>query len=189
MDLRSTKPLIGRANARSAGSRCSVERLPACRYSVGGRSRWWHGWRGLLVVCAITSLTATAALAQAANYKSVQAVPDKPVELSYHASAHKNTCTPAALPTVRVIEAPQAGILTVRQAELTTNKFPGCPNLKTPAQVVFYTANVGFAGPDHVKYEVTSENGEIATYDVTITVKAGEPGQTPPAGEPRGEHL
>jgi hypothetical protein len=188
MDLRWTKPLINRENARSAGTRGGVERLPACRYSVGGGSRRWHGGRGLLFACAIASLTATAALAQAANYKSVQAVPDKPLELSYHASAHKN-CTPAVLPTVRVIEAPQAGFLTVRQAELTTNKFPACPNLKAPAQVIFYTANAGYGGADHVKYEVTSENGEVATYDVTITVKAGEPAQTPPAGEPGSQHL
>ena len=69
----------------------------------------------------------------------------------------------------------------MRHAELTTDKIPGCPTLKTPAQVVFYTANAGYTGPDHTKYEVTSENGEVATYDVTITVKAGEPGQTPPA--------
>jgi hypothetical protein len=189
MDIRWTKPLINRGNARSAAARGGGERVAVCRYSVGGRSRRWHGGRGLLFACAIASLTATAALAQAANYKSVQAVPDKPLELSYHASAHKDTCTPAVLPTVRVIEAPQAGFLTVRQAELTTNKFPGCPNLKAPAQVIFYTANVGYGGADHVKYEVTSENGEVATYDVTITVKAGEPGQTPPAGEPGGQHL
>ncbi len=102
--------------------------------------------------------------------------------MSYHASAHKSTCTPAALPTVRVIEAPHAGFLTVRQAELTTHKIPGCPTLKTPAQVVFYTANAGYAGPDHVKYEVTSEGGEVGVYDVTITVKAAEPGQAPPKG-------
>ena len=189
MDLRWTKPLIDRANARSARTRSGGERVAVCRYSVGGRSRRWHGGRRLLFACAIASLTATAALAQAANYKSVEAVPDKPLQLSYHASAHKSTCTAAAAPTVRVIEAPQAGYLTVRQAELTTDKIPGCPTLKTAAQVVFYTANAGYAGPDHTKYEVTSENGEVATYDVTITVKAGEPGQTPPAGAPGGEHL
>ena len=33
-------------------------------------------------------------------------------------------------------------------------------------------ARTGYAGPDHVKYEATSENGEVATYDVTITVTA-----------------
>ena len=182
-DPRCTKPLIKCRISISAGGREGNGRVRVCRYSVGGRSLRWHGGRGLLFACAIISLTATAALAQSANYKSVQAVPDKPLELSYHASAHKNTCTPGALPTVRVSEAPQAGILTVRQAELTTNKFPECPNLKAPAQVVFYVARIGYAGPDQVKYEVTSENGEVATFDVTITVKP-EPAQAPPAGEP-----
>jgi hypothetical protein len=189
MDLRWIKPLIDRANQNSAGTRSGGERIAVCRYSVGGRSRRWQGRRKFLVACAIVCLTGGVALAQAANYKSVEAVPDKPIQLSYHASAHTKTCEAAAAPTVRVIEAPQAGYLTVRQAELTTDKIPGCPTLKTPAQVVFYMANAGYTGPNHTNYEVTSENGEVASYDVTITVKAGEPGQTPPAAAPGGEHL
>ena len=130
----------------------------------------------LMHVCVIpylaASLIATTALAEtSANYSSAVATSEKPVQLSYHASAHKN-CTPAPLPTVRVIEVPKFGTLTVRKAVLTTNKVARCPALKTPAQVVFYLARGGYEGPDHVKYEVTSENGEVATYDVTITVKA-----------------
>ena len=101
------------------------------------------------------------------------------MQLGYHASAHKN-CTPGSLPTIRVIEAPKSGMLTVRRAVLTTDKIAGCPGLKTPAQVVLYLARAGYAGPDHVKYEVTSENGEVATNDVTIAVKAA-PAQSPPA--------
>jgi hypothetical protein len=146
-------------------------------------------WRTIVAGCAAAGLSATAASAQDANYTSVQAVPDKPVELSYHASAHKENCSPAPLPAVRVLEPPKAGLLTIRKAELTTNKIAGCPNLKTPAQVVFDVARTGYSGPDQVKHEVTSENGEVASYDVTITVKAAEPAQTPPAGEPGGQHL
>ncbi len=132
-----------------------------------------------ILLFAIATLTATAALAQDANYMSVTATSEKPVQLGYHASAHKN-CTPAALPTIRVIEAPKSGTLTVRRGVLTTETVTGCPGLKTPAQVVFYLAHAGYAGPDHVKYEVTAENGEVATYDVAITVKA-VPAQSPPA--------
>ena len=46
----------------------------------------------------------------------------------------------------------------------------------------------GYAGPDHVKYEVTAENGEVATYDVTITVKPAEPPQSSPK-ENSGDRL
>jgi len=136
-----------------------------------------------LVSCAIASSVAAAALAQTTNYTSVEATSGKAVRLSYHASAHKN-CTAARLPTVRVIEPPTSGMLTVRVAELTTTRVAGCPQLKAPAQVVFYESRAGYAGPDHVNYEVTSENGDVAIYDVKITVKAGEmPSQ--PDGEGR----
>ena len=127
MDLRWTKQLIDRANARSAGTRGGVERLPVCRYSVGGSSLRWDRRRGLLFACAIASLTATASVAQDANYTSVEATPDKPVELSYHASAHKSNCSAGALPTLRVLVAPTSGTLTVRKAVLTTSKISRMP--------------------------------------------------------------
>jgi hypothetical protein len=137
--------------------------------------------RPLLFAFATASIWASASLAQNANYGSVTTIPDKPVQLSYHASAHKSNCSPGAAPTVRVIEAPTSGMLAVREAQLTTDKIAGCPALKTPAQVVLYTANTDYSGPDHVKYEVKDENGELATYDMTITVKAAQPAQNPPA--------
>ena len=125
-----------------------------------------------LVAAAIS--ISTVALAQPAptsNYTSIEATPAKPVQLGYHASAHKNNCSPAPLPTIRVVQVPKAGTLTVRRALLTTDKIAGCPGLKIPAQVVFYQARAGATGSDHIVYEVTSENGEVATYDVTINIK------------------
>jgi hypothetical protein len=53
--------------------------------------------RTLAFSCAAASLTATAAVAQDANYTSVEATSGEPLQLSYHASAQKN-CTPASLP-------------------------------------------------------------------------------------------
>ena len=95
---------------------------------------------------ATTGLSATAALAQDTNYTSAEVTAGKPFELSYHASAHKSNCSAGALPTIRVLEAPKSGTLTVRKAVLTTNKIAGCPGLKTPAQVVFYLAHTGLRG-------------------------------------------
>jgi hypothetical protein len=143
--------------------------------------------RTILFAFAAASVWVCASLAQDANYARVIATPDVPVRLSYHASAHKSNCSPGALPTVRVIEAPRSGMLIVRQAMLTTNKIEGCPDLKTPAQVVFYTASTGYTGPDHVKYEVTDENRHVATYDMTITVEAAQPAQNPPTGTTGGQ--
>jgi hypothetical protein len=137
--------------------------------------------------CVIGAVLATAAFAQAASYTSVEAIAGKPVQLTYHASAHKN-CTPAPAPTVRVTEAPTAGILTVRPAVLTTTKVAGCPRINVPGQVVFYQARQGYAGPDHVRYDVTSANGEVGTFDLTITVKVA-PAPKAPGSEQKGTSL
>ena len=143
--------------------------------------------RTFLVSLVASGLLATATLAQSANYSSFETTSDKPLQLGYYASAHKN-CTPAALPTVRVIEAPKGGLLVVRKAVLATNQVTGCPGLKTPAQVAFYQPRAGFVGPDRVSYEVTAENGEVATYEMTITVKAA-PEASPPADDAKGKSL
>ena len=123
-----------------------------------------------VVSFALWVMAATAALAQSTNYTSIEVSGNAPKQLSYHASAHKN-CTPAPLPTIRVIQVPTSGTLIVRRAVLTTDKIANCPALKIPAQVVFYQARAGYAGSDHVVYEVTDSTGEVSIYDVTIKVK------------------
>ena len=131
--------------------------------------------------CAIAGFLASAALAQTTNYTSIEVTAGKPVQLTYHASANNN-CAPAPPPTVRVTQPPKGGALIVRKAVLTTDKIAGCPKLKTPVQVVFYEARADYAGPDHVSYEATDANGQVTSYDVTITVKPA-PAPSAPPGE------
>ena len=89
---------------------------------------------------------------------------------------------------MRVVEPPKEGVLTVRQAVLTTDKVAGCPGLKTPALVVFYQAKEGYGGPDHVRYAVTNAEGQTEGFDVTITVKPAPAGDAPgsPPKQPTG---
>ena len=106
------------------------------------------------------------------------------MQLTYHADAHKSTCTPAPIPTFRVIEPPKNGVLSVRKAVLSTDKVPGCPGLKTPALVVFYQGKEGYSGSDHVSYAVTNAAGQTQGYDVTITVKPAPAGVAPTSPKP-----
>jgi hypothetical protein len=132
------------------------------------------------LVGAILSTVALAQPAPTSNYTSFEATSAKPVQLGYYASAQKN-CTPAPIPTIRVIEAPKSGTLTVRRGELKTDQIAGCPGLKMPAQVVFYQARAGATGSDHLVYLVTNPTGEVGSYDVTITIKT-PPEQVKPSG-------
>jgi hypothetical protein len=108
------------------------------------------------------------------NYTSLEAEPSKPLQVGFYAQAHKD-CSPSKSPTVRVVEAPTLGTLSVRPNELKTDRVPNCPSLKIPAQVVSYQARDKAIGSDHVMYSVTYPNGEIALYDVTIRIKEPPP--------------
>jgi hypothetical protein len=138
----------------------------------------------ILLSCALASFIAAPALGQALNYTSVEAIAGKPVQLTYHADAHKSTCTPAPIPTFRVIEPPKNGVLSVRKAVLSTDKVPGCSGLKTPALVVFYQSKEGYSGSDHVSYAVTNAAGQAQGYDVTISVKPAPAGVAPGSQKP-----
>jgi len=143
-------------------------------------------WRAVCFAWACMVVIPAASLAQSPssnNYTSYDATPAKPLQLGYHASAHKN-CTPAALPTIRVVEAPKLGILTVRRGELKTNQVAGCPELKIPAQVVFYQARAGSSGTDHLVYQVTNSAGEVGSYDITINIK-----ESPKQGVPQDSRI
>ena len=62
-------------------------------------------------------------------------------------------------------------MLTIRQGELTTDPTANCAPQKIPAQVVFYAAKPGNTDVDHVIYEVTTPNGEVDVYEVSIRIR------------------
>lgn len=143
-------------------------------------------WSALALFHATVLATPGAAFAQAAsstNYTSFDATSAKPVQIGYYGSAHKD-CTAAALPTVRVVEAPRLGTFSVRRGVLTTNKLPGCPGLKVPAQVAFYEARAGVIGTDHIAYIVTNADGSVGAYDVTINVREAPKASAPGVANP-----
>ena len=138
----------------------------------------------VLVVGSIWVGTTISASAQTVNYSRVEALSGLALQLNYHATANKN-CSPSPAPTIRVIDVPRFGTLAVRKGEATIGSVPGCQPFKTPAEVVIYTARPTYVGSDHVKYEVTSSNGQVDDFDITIDVKRGPPNSSPAKPEDR----
>ena len=130
-----------------------------------------------------TISVASPALSQSINYKSVEIVAGVVSQIDYFATGKKD-CTSASPPSIKVLTPPKHGLLTIRRGTMTTNKIPNCPNLQTPANVVFYTGNAGYAGPDEIVYEVTDAKGEIAIYNITATVKEGPKPAIKPQEQP-----
>jgi hypothetical protein len=78
-----------------------------------------------------------------------------------------------------VIDPPKNGALTIRVLTLTTERYPSCPNLKSPAQVLFYQSAAGYTGSDSISFTVTFENGEKQTHFIAITVTKEGQASTP----------
>ena len=131
----------------------------------------------------LIALSASPALSQSVNYKGAEAVAGAATQLDYFATGKKD-CSSAPPPSIRVITPPKHGLLTIRRGTVTTNKIPNCPNLQTPANVVFYTGTAGYVGPDEIVYEVTDVKGEIAIYNIAVTVKDGLKPAAKPPGQP-----
>jgi hypothetical protein len=113
--------------------------------------------------------TAISAEAPESNsYTTFEVTGVAPVQLGYYASAKKD-CSLAPLPTVRVIEVPKSGVLTVRRG--VVSNIAACPGTKIPGQIAFYRARPGASGKDHLIYEVTTFTGQVNVYDVTIEIK------------------
>jgi hypothetical protein len=136
-----------------------------------------------LVSTVFAVLASGAAFAQSANYTSVETVAGALTRIGYYASAKKD-CAPAPLPTIRVLKAPKHGILSIRAGTVVTSQVANCPNLKTPAQVMFYQGNADYQGADELVYEVASANGDVGVYNVSITVKEA-PKPAPPTPSDR----
>lgn len=137
-----------------------------------------------IALAAAIGVPAAAAFAQAPapsmNYTSFDATSANPVQLGYYGFARKG-CAPGPLPTIRVVESPKSGTLTIRRGVLTTNSVVGCPGLRIPAQVAFYRARAGSSGADHIVYIVTNADGVANAYDVTINIREGaSPSATQP---------
>lgn len=131
-----------------------------------------------LVPTVFAVLASVAAFAQSANYTSVETIAGVATRIGYYASAKKD-CTPAPLPTIRVLKPPKRGILSIKAGAVVTNQLANCPNLKAPAQVLFYQGNADYQGADELVYEVTSSSGEVGVYNVSVTVKEA-PRPAPP---------
>jgi len=94
------------------------------------------------------------------------------------------SCAPAPAPGIEVKETPKLGSLTVRPGAMTMGPAAACPNLKTPALIVFYRARPDAVGADRFAYEVAPPTGPVEDFVVTIDVKpaSSAPGNAPAQG-------
>jgi len=133
--------------------------------------------RFFALVSALICLINLPAVAQNERvYQSARALSGKEVRVALFGRANPKECKALPIPEVRVVDPPKNGALIVRTTTVTTNRYPGCANLKLPAQVLFYLSKADYVGPDSISFTVTFENGVTQAHSIAITVaKDGEP--------------
>ncbi len=129
------------------------------------------------VICAVICLINPRAIAQEERvYQSARALSGKEVRVGIFARANTKDCKPLQLPDIEVIAPPKNGALTIRVLTITTTRYPNCPNLKLPAQVLFYQSAPDYVGSDSISFMVTFENGQKQAHSLAISVtKEGQP--------------
>jgi hypothetical protein len=109
-------------------------------------------------------------------YQSARTASGKEARIALFGRANAKECKALPIPEIRIVDSPKHGILVVRTATITTNRYQSCGALKVPAQVLFYKSRTDYVGPDSISFVVTFENGMRQEHSIAITVvKDGEP--------------
>jgi hypothetical protein len=86
-------------------------------------------------------------------------------------------CTSGPLPTIRLVEPPAHGKVTVKKGNVNATNYKQCLALSVPAYVAFYRSNKDFLGNDSVILEVRYLGGKQELQHIVITVRGPGVGQ------------
>jgi hypothetical protein len=132
----------------------------------------------LLGAIALALPTLTAAIparSQSSVHTTVDAQSGKPVRLGAFTGL-KADCSQGPLPEIKVTQNPKHGVFVVRTGKLKTRRSGRCPEgTEANVQLVLYQSRANFVGDDSVSYEVRTAAGQIRTYSISLSVKAGAP--------------
>jgi len=86
-------------------------------------------------------------------------------------------CTSGPLPTIRLIQPPVNGKITVRKGRLNATNFKQCLALEVPALIAIYRSAADFEGIDSAIIEVRSSKPATQLQRITVRVSKAGVGQ------------
>jgi hypothetical protein len=82
-------------------------------------------------------------------------------------------CTSGPLPTIRLVNPPANGTLTIRRGKVNATNYKQCLALEVPGFVAFYKSKADFTGTDVATVEVKYPQGRTEIQRITIAVGGG----------------
>lgn len=86
-------------------------------------------------------------------------------------------CTSGPLPTIRLVNPPANGTLTIRRGKVNATNYKQCLALEVPGFVALYKSKADFTGTDVATVEVKYPQGRTEIQRITIAVGGGTGGQ------------
>lgn len=82
-------------------------------------------------------------------------------------------CTSGPLPTIRLVNPPANGTLTIRRGKVNATNYKQCLALEVPGFVALYKSKADFTGTDVATVEVKYPQGRTEIQRITIAVGGG----------------
>ena len=108
------------------------------------------------------------ALAQQVT-RAVKGDPGKDIRVGVYVNV-KSDCSSGPLPTIRLVDQPANGKVTVRTANVKAQNYKQCLALEVPGYVAFYRSEPTFSGVDSFTIEVKFPEGRIELQKLNVTV-------------------
>jgi hypothetical protein len=118
------------------------------------------------------AMMSTAALGQTVT-RAARGEPGKDIRVGVFINV-KQDCSSGPLPTIRLVEKPANGTVTVKSGKINAKNYKQCLALEVPAYVAFYKSEPTFNGVDSFVIEVRFPEGRTEMQKLNVTVGAGQ---------------
>ena len=141
------------------------------RMDVHDLTKWRSGVAMLALTLAGAAISSSA-LGQTVT-RSARGEPGKDIRVGVFINV-KQDCSSGPLPTIRLVEKPANGTVTVKSGKINAKNYKQCLALEVPAYVAFYKSEPTFSGVDSFVIEVRFPEGRTEMQKLNVTVGAGQ---------------
>jgi hypothetical protein len=127
------------------------------------------------VIAALPAAICSQAFGQTVQ-RSSRGEPGKDIRVGVYINV-KPDCSSGPLPTIRLVDRPANGNVTVKSGKINARNYKQCLALEVPAYIAFYRSEPGFAGVDAFTIEVKYQDGRTETQKLSVTVSDAKQGQ------------
>ncbi len=123
---------------------------------------------GVIALAVAVAGLSSAAFGQSVT-RAARGEPGKDIRVGVFVNV-KQDCSSGPLPTIRLVDKPTNGTVTVKSAKINAKNYKQCLALEVPGYVAFYKSAPTFNGIDTFSIEIKYPEGRIETQKLSVTV-------------------